>query len=63
MPDQPTRGAACAASLVLCVIYIGRREFAEAGGLMSCGANIADAWRQAFAVPPTLLARADEVIE
>jgi hypothetical protein len=45
------------------VIYVGRREFAEAGGLMSCGANIADAWRQAFAVPPTLLARADEVIE
>ena len=38
-----------------------RREFAEAGGLMSYGA-IADAWRQAFAVPPTLLARADEVI-
>jgi hypothetical protein len=45
------------------VIYIGRREFAEAGGLMSYGANVAYAWRQAFAVPPTLLARADEVIE
>jgi hypothetical protein len=28
------------------VIYIGRREFAEAGGLMSYGANIADAWRR-----------------
>ena len=27
-------------------IYVGR-EFAEAGGLMSYGANIADAWRQA----------------
>jgi hypothetical protein len=46
MPDQTTRGAACAASACYAVIYIGRREFAEAGGLMSYGANIADAWRR-----------------
>src|SRR5262249_59214356 len=29
-------------------IFVGR-EFAEAGGVMSYGANIADAWRQAGA--------------
>jgi hypothetical protein len=46
MPDQTKRGAACAASACYAVIYIGRREFAEAGGLMSYGANIADAWRE-----------------
>jgi putative tryptophan/tyrosine transport system substrate-binding protein len=36
MPDQTTRGAACAATSCYAVIYIGR-EFAEAGGLMSYG--------------------------
>jgi putative ABC transport system substrate-binding protein len=37
--------AAFAASHSLPVIY-GRREFAEAGGLMSYGADIADTYRQ-----------------
>ena len=88
-----------ASKLRLPAIY-GQRQFAEAGGLISYGADISDAWRQAgtyaahilkgvkvaelpviqsskfefiinlataralgLTVPPTFLARADEVIE
>jgi len=38
------------------------REFVEGGGLMSYGTSITDMYRQ-VGFPPTLLARADEVIE
>src|SRR5262249_32461926 len=39
-------------------IYVGR-EFAEAGGLMSYGANIADAWRQATSIVSSRARRSD----
>jgi putative ABC transport system substrate-binding protein len=41
----------------------GFREFPKAGGLMSYGADVVDLDRTLGAMPPSLLLRADEVIE